>query len=181
MNIPDGLLEPLARQIRFKKSLPFISTNILSVLDLGAGVDTPYLKFLKRNSVNVKEYIALEPRIKKGIRLKKKLPFKDSTFNLIVGFAFLEHVDYPADIMREAVRVLKPGGKIIFTAPSPRSKFLLEILSKVGLISGREISEHKRYFNKESLFMMLENIKDVKPSHKYFELGLNNLLIIEKS
>jgi len=41
------------------------------------------------------------------------LPFPDDTFDVIVSLAVLEHVQFPDIVLREAHRVLKPGGRII--------------------------------------------------------------------
>ena len=41
-----------------------------------------------------------------------KLPFPDASFDKIYGRYILEHISYPVRALREALRVLKPGGEI---------------------------------------------------------------------
>lgn len=45
------------------------------------------------------------------------LPFRSSTFDYHLGFEVLEHIPDPMKYMDEAVRVLKPGGRIIISVP----------------------------------------------------------------
>jgi ubiquinone/menaquinone biosynthesis C-methylase UbiE len=40
------------------------------------------------------------------------LPYEDGTFDLVVGHAFLHHLPEPRDFLKEAFRVLKPGGAV---------------------------------------------------------------------
>jgi 2-polyprenyl-6-hydroxyphenyl methylase / 3-demethylubiquinone-9 3-methyltransferase len=43
-----------------------------------------------------------------------KLPFADGSFDVVTALDFLEHVENPAEIIKEFARVLKPGGIFIF-------------------------------------------------------------------
>ncbi len=45
------------------------------------------------------------------------IPAKNSSFDCILSTAVLEHLEEPALALREAYRVLKPGGYAIYTAP----------------------------------------------------------------
>ncbi|MBC7742593.1 MAG: 3-demethylubiquinone-9 3-O-methyltransferase [Bdellovibrionaceae bacterium] len=42
------------------------------------------------------------------------LPFPDQTFEVVTAMDFLEHVEDPAEVIKEFSRVLKPGGLFIF-------------------------------------------------------------------
>jgi len=59
----------------------------------------------------------------KGIKnIKKvngiKLPYKDKTFDLLVGLDVLEHIDEDLKALQEWKRVVKKDGKVIITVPA---------------------------------------------------------------
>ena len=50
-----------------------------------------------------------------------KLPWPDATFDGVTCMHVVEHLRDPARIIREAARVLKPGGHLYIETPHPRS------------------------------------------------------------
>ena len=48
----------------------------------------------------------------------KRVPFDDETFDAVGSFNVLEHVDEPEAYIRELVRVLRPGGRIVLSSPN---------------------------------------------------------------
>jgi ubiquinone/menaquinone biosynthesis C-methylase UbiE len=51
------------------------------------------------------------------------LPFPDATFDIVYSTNVLEHTNDPAQVLREAVRVLKPGGTLQIVCPNYLSYF----------------------------------------------------------
>lgn len=52
-----------------------------------------------------------------------KLPYPDNTFDVIYNKSFLEHLWHPDHFLREANRVLKPGGLILCLVPDWESNY----------------------------------------------------------
>ncbi len=50
----------------------------------------------------------------------KGIPFEDATFDLVTALDVIEHVEDDAAVLRQARRVLKPGGHLLVTTPAFR-------------------------------------------------------------
>ena len=48
---------------------------------------------------------------------KSQLPFEENSFDIVYSKSFIEHFYYPEEIFKEALRILKPGGKFINLTP----------------------------------------------------------------
>lgn len=46
------------------------------------------------------------------------LPFPNRTFDVVVSRSVVEHLEDPTAVFRELQRVLRPGGRVIFTTPN---------------------------------------------------------------
>ena len=53
-----------------------------------------------------------------GLAVGEHMPFKDGTFDVILLHEVLEHVSNDVDTLREAKRLLAPGGKVIVFCPN---------------------------------------------------------------
>jgi phosphatidylethanolamine/phosphatidyl-N-methylethanolamine N-methyltransferase len=68
----------------------------------------------------------------------ESLDFEDSSFDFVTSFHTISVVSKPQDMMREVVRVCKPGGKILiinhFRSENP---FIARVVDKAGNITRR--------------------------------------------
>lgn len=87
-----------------------------TLLDVGAGEGTRYRDLFTA----AEKYITLEHdmRFKPDlVGSAEAIPSDDASVDSIVCTQVLEHVPHPQKVISESFRVLKPGGKALFTAP----------------------------------------------------------------
>lgn len=112
-------------------------------------------------------------------------PLKNDSIDTIFMNALLEHLDNPEKILLDALKILKSGGKIVMTTPTPISKPILEFMAyKLHIINEMEIREHKHYYSKQDIENLVSNLNQFVPvkleKYKKFELGVNSLIVIQK-
>ncbi|MFH1744864.1 MAG: class I SAM-dependent methyltransferase [bacterium] len=181
-------LEPLLYKLRFREISGHVPKNG-KICDICCGAKGSFL-FEARNLIS--EGVGLdkevEPRqeeniIFKKVSIDKEIKEDSNYFDCVVLLAAIEHLSYPQEIIQECYRILRPGGKILITTPSPKGKWLLEFLAfKIGVVSPKEISDHKQYFSKESLSEICEQAGFKKENIviKKFEFGYNIFLCAKK-
>jgi SAM-dependent methyltransferase len=95
------------------------------VLDVGAG-SCPYRHHFSGCDYRTQDFVALDPeqlRDKRGygqinyVCDATSIPVDDGSFDVVLCTEVLEHVPEPALVVKEMSRVLKPGGKLLLTAP----------------------------------------------------------------
>ena len=91
------------------------------LLDIGCGC-MPYRRLVTHPSTRVSSYVGLDlPRsgydepdvVWDGVTM----PFEDDSFDCAIATEVFEHCPDPELVMKEAHRVLKPGGMLFFTVP----------------------------------------------------------------
>ena len=115
-------------------------------------------------------------------------PLQNDTVDAVFLNAVLEHLDNPNEVIAEAARVLRPGGRIVMTTPTRMAKPVLEFLAyTLHVINEDEIREHKHYFNKSDINNLVAAINGADTSalvslerYSFFELGLNSLIVLRK-
>ncbi len=118
---------------------------------LDIGCDTPSIN-INLHSKDI-SYVGLDPSFTitdefRVIGIAELLPFKDSTFDNVLMMSSLDHVlDYHKAI-DEAYRVLKPGGKLLFSS--------LIWTKRAELFND---TNHFHHFRENQLMTVLENFK----------------------
>lgn len=183
-----SFLDKLFHKLRSQRIIKHIPESSF-VCDIGCGAKGP---FLKEISSRIRYGIGLDKKAEeyhnskieiKQINISKNIPLDDDKFDSVLMIAVLEHLDYPQEILSESFRILKKGGNLILTAPTPLAKPILEILSfKLRLIDKNEISDHKNYFWPKDIKKMLLKAKFRKENIKtrFFNVFFNSFIICQK-
>jgi ubiquinone/menaquinone biosynthesis C-methylase UbiE len=173
--------------MRFRRVIPHIPNNS-TLLDIGCGTSATFLKFLSPRiyrgcgvDFKVKEFDFNNIRTIQ-LRIGKRLPFDDASFDVVTMLAVLEHIEQEQAILHEIHRVLVPGGKLVLTVPSVWAQPVLEFLSyKLKIVNEDEIRDHKRYYNRQKLKKVLIHQAGFQDFyHRYFQLWMNNFCTVIK-
>jgi len=114
------------------------------------------------------------------IHFEKTLPFSDGSFDVVVLLATIEHMLDKSAVALEAYRLLRRGGKVIITAPSPLVDDILKIPIRFHLLDGMSLEEHHG-FEPEELPAIFDQAGFRTIIIRKFQLGLNNLFVFEKT
>ncbi len=106
-------------------------------------------------------------------------PFADGSFDLVVMLATLEHIPDKDALGRECFRVLRPGGRILVTVPSPWVDHILVVLCRLGLTDGMSLDEHHG-FNPLTSPQVFGRHGFQLEHWQPFQLGLNHLFVLRK-
>lgn len=155
--------------------------GILKLLDVGCG-DEEFLQYLDKHmlieskGIDDREGLVTTKRVTKGTA--EKLPYPNSTFDVVTMMAVIEHIEEPTEVFNEVNRVLKKGGLLIITTPSKNSSLIAKILAKLHLKYEEGIDQLLDF---DEMKMILEHSDFKVTKTKKFLLKLNQLLVAQKT
>jgi ubiquinone/menaquinone biosynthesis C-methylase UbiE len=192
---PEGTPEFFAEVERRRDELePFIAryadfpmTRGQRLLEIGVGAGTDFIRFVRAGAnatgVDLTEHaIRLVGRRleNEGLQAElvqadaERLPFPDGTFDRVYSWGVLHHTPDTPQAVREALRVLKPGGRICVMLYSRHSWVSYGVWAKHALLAGRPRrslrdtlahhveSEGTQGFTKRELREMFASLEDAQ-------------------
>ncbi|MDY7029832.1 MAG: class I SAM-dependent methyltransferase [Spirochaetota bacterium] len=125
---------------RVRRVLPEIEGNLL---DIGCGNNRLVRVHGNGIGVDVFPWEGIDLLVEDASRL----PFDDNTFDTVTFLACLNHIPNRNDVLREAHRLLKPGGKIVVTMIPPRLSRIWHFLRRPW-----ERDQHERGMKKGEVY-----------------------------
>ncbi len=173
-------------RLRFRATYPYIRSGS-RVCDLGCGLEAAFLDYA---GDRISYGAGVDDQVENGVRgrwqrvhadIGGELPLPSGHFDHVVMLAVLEHLAKPEPVLREAHRILVPGGSLILTWPSAMVDPILGVLHRLRLVSDEmESDEHQKRIPVEVLQYLLQRIGFREFIHQRFEFGLNNLMVASR-
>ena len=105
--------------------------------------------------------------------------FTSGSFDAIVLLATLEHMKETRKIAMECARIIRPGGRVVITVPSPLVDNIINILIDFRVLDGMSLDEHHG-LQPSHIPDAFRNASFSLVVRRRFQLGLNNLFVFEK-
>jgi ubiquinone/menaquinone biosynthesis C-methylase UbiE len=176
-------LDHFIAKMRFRAAYPHLKPAS-RVCDLGCGLEMAFLDFAEDK---IACGVGVDDQVESGTHgrwqrihsdLRARLPFEDAQFDHVVMLAVFEHLVQPEAVLREACRILAPGGSLIMTWPAALVDPILNVMHGFHLISDEmESDEHQKRLPVSEVRKMLHSVGFHELFHSTFELGLNNLMV----
>jgi SAM-dependent methyltransferase len=143
-------------EYRFMKNIiPGFGAGPLDILDCGCGVGEWTLLFQAEGhravGMDIAEETIRQLRARHGDAFRlgdfRKIDCPDNSYDLAINWGGIEHFEEgPAPAIREALRVLRPGGLFVATTPCHNFRlFLLDALFGRGIGPAYPIEGHRFY------------------------------------
>ena len=161
---------------RIKKVLPHIKGKLL---DIACG--TNELVRAHGNGIGVDVYQWGDVDL--VVKDTSELPYEDNSFETVSCLAALNHIPNRDEVLKEILRVLKPGGKFLMTMIPPKISAVWHFLRKPWDVDRHErgMEEGEVYgMSSQQVKALLQQIGFKVIQRKSFQLGINSLYLAQK-
>ncbi|HEX4838489.1 MAG TPA: class I SAM-dependent methyltransferase [Solirubrobacteraceae bacterium] len=130
----------------------FASTKGMSVLEIGVGLGTDHVQFaragaelhgvdLTEKGVELVKRRLAHEGLSSELRVAdaERLPFEDASFDVVYSWGVLHHTPDTPQAFREAIRVLRPGGRLCAMVYARHAWVSYGLWARNGPLSGRPL------------------------------------------
>lgn len=180
------LFEKMLGSLRYGKIKKYVMPDGVHC-DIGCGYHGAFLKSISKKirygygfdwKVTPDQLGNIELMNNRGI---DGIPLGDGSCDRVFMLAVLEHLEDAEAMVKECHRILKKGGILVLTTPTPVAKPILEFLSfKLHLISRASIEEHKHYYSRPEMMEIFKKCGFSSARYRKFMFGVNSLAVVKK-
>lgn len=206
------LLSPLKARLQAEFISKYVSLKGKKLLEIGSGTGINHIVWTKKYQIEgygvepspdfFDSFYTISQQLIKENGLDKSriintggenLPFPDNSFDIVYSTNVLEHVDDPEKVLKEAVRVLKPGGTLLFIYPNYHSYydghyavFMPPVLWKgffpwyVKNIWGQNPAFAKTIRTELNIFWTKKNLRALHKIYQFKVIGLGKDVFINR-
>lgn len=192
--LSDANKAPLTNYLR-RKRLAMVSDFLRGdVLEIGCGNASLFDAFGGQS--HIKSYTGMEHAPSTVEELRSRYPearfiqgdlealtwqLGEAQYDTIVGLAVIEHIWNQRSFFENLISLLRPGGRIVLTTPTPLGNDLvLTLAAKVGLVREDMISDHIVIYNKKRFIHVATEFEIDLIYYKKFQFCLNQVAVYSK-
>jgi SAM-dependent methyltransferase len=182
-----GLLSPHLSRLRRRRALLLLRNEKTreTILDIGCGRYPAFLEQAPYERKSGLDRLGWSGEPLPGIEIVKReleepqaLPWPDAAFDAVTMLAVMEHVtpERVKTLLADIHRIMRPGGALVITVPTPFGDRFLHFISRFGLTSRENLNEHKDRYTAAKLRALLAGAGFAPAGIRAgrFMLGLNH-------
>jgi SAM-dependent methyltransferase len=179
-------IDRLLQRARIRACLPWIK-GCTRVIDVGAHQGELFRALGSR----LESGFGIEPLVSKPVvgdryviqpgLFPQAAPDAPGSWDAVTMLAVLEHIPAggQAAVAEACHRLLRTGGRVVITVPSPAVDRILAVLKALRLIDGMSLEEHYG-FRPGDTERIFPAPRFALVCRRHFQFGLNNLFVFEK-